>query len=71
MQQGKSYVVTMLDLSAKVARCRKADLKYYTKTRDYTDIHVLGGEYVSLDLELLSLSNKYLYIYLKTGSFLN
>ncbi|CAN6470693.1 unnamed protein product [Victoria cruziana] len=45
MQQGKSYVVTMLDLSAKVARCRKADLKYYTKTRDYTDIHVLGGEY--------------------------
>ena len=22
---------------------RAADLKYYTKTRDYTDVHVVGG----------------------------
>ncbi|KAF3775124.1 ATP-dependent helicase [Nymphaea thermarum] len=52
MQQGKSYLVTVIDLSAKIAICRKVDLKYYTKTRDYTDIHVFGGEYVSLNLEL-------------------
>ncbi|MED6135186.1 hypothetical protein PIB30_043886 [Stylosanthes scabra] len=43
MCQGKTYLVEKLDLSTKTAFCKMADLKYYTKTRDYTDIHVTGG----------------------------
>lgn len=43
MQQGKAYLVKELDISSKIAVCQEADLKYYTKTRDYTDIHVIGG----------------------------
>lgn len=46
MHQGKTYLVKVLDLSRKLALCQEADLKYYTKTRDYTDIHVIGGEIV-------------------------
>ena len=46
MHQGVNYLVEELDLSSMTAFCRKADLKYYTKTRDYTDINVLGGEFV-------------------------
>lgn len=46
MHQGKTYLVKELDISRKVALCQEADLKYYTKTRDYTDIHVVGGEIV-------------------------
>ncbi|RCV13919.1 hypothetical protein SETIT_2G385100v2 [Setaria italica] len=45
MHQGVSYLVEELDLSSRTAFCRKVDLKYYTKTRDYTDINVLGGEF--------------------------
>lgn len=48
MHQGKTYLVEALDLSLKVAFCLKADLKYFTKTRDYTDIHVIGGNLVFL-----------------------
>lgn len=48
MHQGVNYLVEELDLSSRTAFCRKADLKYYTKTRDYTDINVLGGEFVSI-----------------------
>ncbi|XP_074577358.1 uncharacterized protein LOC141833761 [Curcuma longa] len=44
MHQGDTYLVNCLDLSTKVAFCQRADLKYYTKTRDYTDVHVAGGE---------------------------
>ncbi|XP_050917729.1 uncharacterized protein LOC127133971 isoform X2 [Lathyrus oleraceus] len=43
LRQGKTYLVEKLDLSSKTAFCKEADLKYYTKTRDYTDIHVIGG----------------------------
>lgn len=46
MCQGKTYLVEKLDLSNKTAFCKEADLKYYTKTRDYTDIHVIGGNIV-------------------------
>lgn len=46
MHQGVNYLVEELDLSSRTAFCRKADLKYYTKTRDYTDINVLGGDFV-------------------------
>ncbi|KAL5993779.1 hypothetical protein ACLOJK_038136 [Asimina triloba] len=44
MNQGKTYLVKVLDLSSKIAYCLEADLKYFTKTRDYTDIHVVGGD---------------------------
>ncbi|XP_051115927.1 uncharacterized protein LOC127241080 [Andrographis paniculata] len=43
MNQAKTYLVKNLDLSSKIAWCQQADLNYYTKTRDYTDIHVIGG----------------------------
>ena len=46
MHQGKTYLVKELDISTKIALCQAADLKYYTKTRDYTDIHVIGGDIV-------------------------
>ncbi|XVF11737.1 hypothetical protein REPUB_Repub08aG0053500 [Reevesia pubescens] len=44
MHQGRTYLVKDLDLSRKIAYCEKAVLDYYTKTRDYTDIHIVGGK---------------------------
>ncbi|XVF54478.1 hypothetical protein PTKIN_Ptkin05aG0183500 [Pterospermum kingtungense] len=44
MHQGRTYLVKDLDLSRKIAYCEKAALDYYTKTRDYTDIHIIGGK---------------------------
>ncbi|KAK1274303.1 hypothetical protein QJS04_geneDACA018303 [Acorus gramineus] len=44
LHQGTTYLVHKLDLSEKVASCQKADLKYYTKMRDYTDILITGGD---------------------------
>ncbi|XP_057459409.1 uncharacterized protein LOC130750031 isoform X1 [Actinidia eriantha] len=44
MHQGKTYLVKELDISTKIAWCQVADLKYFTKTRDYTDVHVIGGD---------------------------
>ncbi|XP_061955868.1 uncharacterized protein LOC133677772 isoform X7 [Populus nigra] len=44
MHQGKTYMVKELDISEKIALCYEANLHYYTKTRDYTDIDVLGGD---------------------------
>lgn len=56
MCQGKTYLVEKLDLSTKTAFCKEADLKYYTKTRDYTDIDVIGGNIVcNLQFDLDSL----------------
>ncbi|XP_038878310.1 uncharacterized ATP-dependent helicase YprA isoform X4 [Benincasa hispida] len=43
MHQGRTYLVKSLNLSTMLAFCEEADLKYYTKTRDYTDIHVIDG----------------------------
>ncbi|XP_073119488.1 uncharacterized protein [Henckelia pumila] len=43
MNQGKTYLVNHLDLSSKIAWCQEAELNYYTKTRDYTDVHVVGS----------------------------
>ncbi|KAL8492390.1 hypothetical protein ACS0TY_023834 [Phlomoides rotata] len=43
MNQGKTYLVKHLDISSKTAWCQQADVNYYTKTRDYTDIHVIGS----------------------------
>ncbi|XP_038983505.1 uncharacterized ATP-dependent helicase YprA-like isoform X1 [Phoenix dactylifera] len=44
MHQGVTHLVKELDSSRKIAFCQKADLKYYTKTRDYTDIIVTGDD---------------------------
>lgn len=41
--QGRTYLCKKLDLDSRVAVVRPADLKYYTKVRDYTDVHVTGG----------------------------
>lgn len=46
LRLGKTYLVKDLDLSCKIAWCKEADLKYYTKTRDYTDVQVIGGDMV-------------------------
>ncbi|BDA42593.1 probable ATP-dependent helicase hrq1 [Coccomyxa sp. Obi] len=43
LYQGRTYLCKKLDLSSKVAVVRPADLKYYTKTRDFCDVHVIGG----------------------------
>lgn len=43
MSQGRTYLCKKLDLHAKVAIVRPADLKYYTKTIDYTQVTVVGG----------------------------
>ncbi|KAL2935519.1 ATP-dependent helicase HRQ1 [Bienertia sinuspersici] len=45
MNQGKTYLVKELDISSKIAVCQRADVKYYTQTRDYTDIDVIGGDF--------------------------
>ncbi|XP_010423135.1 PREDICTED: uncharacterized protein LOC104708284 [Camelina sativa] len=44
MNQGRTYLVTSLDTKEKIALCELADVDYYTRTRDYTDIHVTGGK---------------------------
>lgn len=44
MHQGKTYLVKELDIHKKLAFCQVADLKYFTKTRDYTDVDVIGGQ---------------------------
>lgn len=41
--QGRSYYCKQLDLGQRVALVRKADVRYYTRVRDYTDVHVTGG----------------------------
>ncbi|KAL3575151.1 hypothetical protein D5086_023252 [Populus alba] len=43
MHQGKTNMVKELDISEKIALCYEANLHYYTKTRDHTDIDVLGA----------------------------
>ncbi|OMO52842.1 hypothetical protein CCACVL1_29059 [Corchorus capsularis] len=45
MHQGRTYLVKDLDLSSKIAYCEKAVVDYYTKTRDYTDIQIIGGKF--------------------------
>nr|XP_048319854.1 uncharacterized ATP-dependent helicase YprA isoform X2 [Ziziphus jujuba var. spinosa] len=43
IRQGKTYLVESLEFSSKIAFCVEADLKYYTRPRDCTDIHVISG----------------------------
>ncbi|KAF5177122.1 Atp-dependent helicase hrq1 [Thalictrum thalictroides] len=46
MQQGKIYLVKDLDIYEKIAICEEAVVTYYTKTRDYTDVHLSGRDMV-------------------------
>lgn len=62
MCQGKTYLVEKLDLSNKVAFCKEADLKYYTKTRDYTDIHVIGGNIVRNSYLFINCSDSFIVL---------
>ena len=41
--QGRTYLCKKLDLGSKVAVVRPADVKYYTKTVDFVDVLVTGG----------------------------
>ncbi len=41
--QGRTFICKQLDLGSKVALVRPADVKYYTKTVDYVDVFVTGG----------------------------
>ena len=43
MHQGKKFLVTKLEMGARIAKVRRADLKYYTSIRQHTDIAVTGG----------------------------
>ena len=44
LHQGESYLILALDLAAKTAQARLADVQYYTQARDVTDIRVLQSE---------------------------
>ncbi|KAM1398183.1 hypothetical protein ACFX2I_015663 [Malus domestica] len=43
MNQGNTYLVTSLDTWSKEALCKAAKLDYYTKPRDCTRVHIMGG----------------------------
>jgi len=43
LKQGKTFICKSIDLEAKVAIVRPTDVKYYTTTIDYTDVHITGA----------------------------
>ena len=43
MFQGRPFLCRRLDLGSRVAEVAPADVRYYTTTIDYQDVHVLGG----------------------------
>ena len=43
LKQGKNFICKSIDLEAKVAIVRPTDVKYYTTTIDYTDVHITGA----------------------------
>lgn len=42
MSQGQTYIVKSVDYSSRIARVSLTDVKYYTATIDYTDVHLKG-----------------------------
>ena len=42
MSQGQTYIVKSVDYSSRVAHVCPTDVKYYTTTIDYTDVHLTG-----------------------------
>ncbi|CAI5950353.1 unnamed protein product [Closterium sp. NIES-64] len=47
LQQGRTFLVTSLDLEKREARCVRADVRYYTKTIDMVTVTIKGGTLVS------------------------
>ncbi|CAI7833261.1 unnamed protein product, partial [Closterium sp. NIES-53] len=43
LQQGRTFLVTSLDLEKREARCVRADVRYYTKTIDMVTVTIMGG----------------------------
>jgi DEAD/DEAH box helicase domain-containing protein len=43
LKQGRNFICKSVDLEAKVAIVRPTDVKYYTTTIDYTDVHITGA----------------------------
>ncbi|CAI5471191.1 unnamed protein product [Closterium sp. Yama58-4] len=43
LQQGRTFLVTSLDLEKREARCVRADVRYYTKTIDMVAVTIKGG----------------------------
>ncbi|GJP39287.1 hypothetical protein CLOM_g23675 [Closterium sp. NIES-68] len=43
LQQGRTFLVTSLDLEKREARCVRADVRYYTKTIDMVTVTIKGG----------------------------
>ncbi|CAI5484946.1 unnamed protein product [Closterium sp. Yama58-4] len=43
LQQGRTFLVTSLDLDKREARCVRADVRYYTKTIDMVTVTIKGG----------------------------
>ena len=41
--QGRPYLCRRLLLGERLALVRPVDVRYYTKVKDYTDVHVTGG----------------------------
>ncbi|GFR40698.1 hypothetical protein Agub_g1289, partial [Astrephomene gubernaculifera] len=41
--QGRSYLCSALRLGERLALVRPADVKYFTRLRDCTEVHVTGG----------------------------
>ncbi|MFC2041980.1 DEAD/DEAH box helicase, partial [Chloroflexota bacterium] len=42
LHQGESYLVTKLDLASRTAYTRHTSANYYTQSKDFTDVHVVG-----------------------------
>ena len=42
LYQGRPHLCRKLNVGERVALVRPADIKYYTKLRDYVDVHVTG-----------------------------
>ncbi|WIA32171.1 hypothetical protein OEZ86_003020 [Tetradesmus obliquus] len=43
MYQGRTYICTSLSLETRVAQVKPIDVRWYTRVRDHTDIHVTGA----------------------------
>ena len=55
--QGRTYLCKRLDLDHRLAVVRPANLKYYTRPRDFTDVFVVGGHRAAYPAEVgISLS---------------
>jgi len=54
-KQGRTYLCKRLDLDHRLAVVRPANLKYYTRPRDFTDVFVVGGHRAAYPAEVTSI----------------